>query len=64
MQFQHTLGCGGAGVEGDPLLERHQQGACHPRLLSSRTGFSNLWMEELCSGSSEGERRCDLSAIP
>ena len=66
MQFQHTLGYGGVGVEGDPLLECRQQGACYPPLLLARIGFSNLRMKknELCSGRSEGERRCDLSAIP
>ena len=66
MQFQHTLGCEGAGMEGDPLLECRQQDTCHPPLFLAKIEFSDQRMKkkELCSGKSKGERRYDLSAIP
>ena len=53
-------------MEGDPLLECRQQGACCQPLLLARIGFSDLRMkkEELCNSRSKSKCRCDLSAIP
>ena len=52
-------------MEGDPPLECCQQDVCRPPLLLAKIGSSDLRMkEELCSGKSRGECRCDLSGIP
>jgi hypothetical protein len=60
-----TLGHEDVGTEGDPLLECHQQGACHPPLFFTKIGLSGLRMkkEGLCGSRSKGECRLVLLAI-
>jgi hypothetical protein len=67
VQFEHTLGYGGPGVEGDLPLECRQQDAYYLLLFLARIEFSVLRKKRkkrLCSGKNEGKHRCDLSAIP